>query len=256
MKTYGKKSKKSQTLRFPSTDPATILDDAFSQLNLKDPVNWQPRSKERTIEAPVAAFREAKKALEVTKELSDILKVIKSEGGTSINVTDWHTALESLSLEKIAEASYAQVYRATNKASATSILKVMQLELKSDPTSWKNGTAATLESILPEIKITNELSRIEGFVDLKGIYILVGNPPQEIVEAYERFDTSIEESTFPHPNTCTAKSAFLLLEQADAGVVLEDFKITKVEDFEEIFIGVLKPLALAEKQCGFEVSLS
>ncbi|RAL64220.1 hypothetical protein DID88_002112 [Monilinia fructigena] len=88
------------------------------------------------------------------------------------------------SIQKIAEASYAEVFRITNPV-GSSILKLLRLKVPTDPTSKRSDTAIKVETVVSEMRLMNSLTEIPGFVKFKDAHIVEGKPPAAFVEAYE-----------------------------------------------------------------------
>jgi serine/threonine-protein kinase haspin len=132
----------------------------------------------------------------------------------------------------------------------------MQLQLPSDPASYLIETAASVSSVVSEIRIMNALTEVPGYVTFKGTYIVQGPPPQEIVAAYDEHLESHQfedGSYFPHPETgFNENSTFLVLELGDAGNVLEGIEIDHLNKVWDLFLGVVMALSRAEITNEFE----
>lgn len=165
------------------------------------------------------------------------------------------------SVHKIAEASYAEVYRIIEDKSAcvdqeprSSILKVMRLQTRRDPTSLESENASRVEDVVSEIRIMNALTEIPGYVQFKEAYIVKGETEPFLTKAWEDHNrTSKEGSYFPHPSEYIKNTIFLVTELGDAGITLDDYNITKVDEAWDIFLGTVLALAKAEEVRSFEV---
>lgn len=157
---------------------------------------------------------------------------------------------------KIAEASYAEVYRITIPSGETSIIKVMRIESPDDPAASKSGTAIRVENIVSEVRIMNALTELPGFVRFKDAHIIRGRSIQPFIDAYEEREASRRgrRSQFPHPKAYTEKSEFLAIELGDAGCVLEDFVVNSIDQVWDIFLGTVLALAKGEMANEFEVN--
>lgn len=167
----------------------------------------------------------------------------------------WDEVLSSstTTIEKIAEASYAEVYRCTN-AEGTSILKVMQLKVSSDPASLDISTAHIVEDVIAELRIMNDLTTLPGFVTFKDAYLIKGKPVSQIKKAWDAWvKKSNDESQFPDPDTFGPKSTFLVIELGDAGEELEATPMKTIEQVWDVLLGVIIALARAESTNEFEV---
>lgn len=160
-----------------------------------------------------------------------------------------------MEIRKEAEASFSQVFTATNTSGKTSILKVIELKLSTDGKSLKRDTAISLETIMPEILITECLSQLVGFVENKAVHVLVGRPSPSIAVAYSIFAEQ-NETQFPLPSSYSPRSAFLLLEQDHAGMVLEEFPLLTCQDMTDVLLETITHLGIAERFLQFEVLCS
>lgn len=166
------------------------------------------------------------------------------------------------SVKKIAEASYAEVYRIIEDESVcagqerrSSILKVMRLKSRRDPNSMEIDTASRAEDVVSEIRIMNALTEIPGYVQFKGAYIVKGETEPFLSKAWDDHnENSKEESYFCHPREYTKNTLFLVIELGDAGITLDDYKIKSVDEVWDIFLGTVLALAKAEDVRSFEVS--
>jgi serine/threonine-protein kinase haspin len=177
-----------------------------------------------------------------------------TDRGITISPNSWDSVLPSHStLQKIAEASFAEVYRVIN-ADGTSILKIMQLKVSTDPGSLDIRTACAVESVISELRIMNALTEIPGFVTFKEAHIIRGKPGPQIKQAWNaHFALSGDKSEFPHPEDYTSDSTFLVIELGDAGNVLEDYKMEHIEQLWDVLLGAIIALSRAEFTNDFEV---
>ena len=167
----------------------------------------------------------------------------------------WGSVLSSddTTLEKIAEASYAEVYRATN-ASGTSILKVMQVKVSTDPASLECPTACVVENLVSELSIMNELTVVHGFVVYKEAHLIRGKPLPQIKQAWDAWaETSDNPSYFPDPESFGPTSTFLVIELGDAGKELDHEPMKHIEQVWDVLLSVIIALARAEESNQFEV---
>jgi hypothetical protein len=179
-----------------------------------------------------------------------------------MTINNWDIVLPPNStLVKIAEASFAEVYRVTTSNNDTSILKIMQLKVSSDPVSIDMSTTISAETVISEIRIMNAMTEIPGFVTFKDAHIIKGKPGLPIKEAYEHHRQihllpERKDSDFPDPDDYTADSTFLVIELGDAGVELENYQLDTVEKVWDILLGIIIALARAELSNEFEVCFS
>ncbi|CZT13510.1 uncharacterized protein RCO7_09304 [Rhynchosporium graminicola] len=177
--------------------------------------------------------------------------------GTPLFMSTWPEILpSSAEVWKIAEASFAEVYRVTTDA-GSSIIKVLQLKIPTDPASSDIGTAINAADLVSEIRIMNVLTEVPGFVGFKDAHLIKGRFAPSLEEAFYEYiadDGEYEprETHFPDPEIFTEESMFLVLELADAGDVLEDVAIENIDQVWDVFLGVCMALSRAEYLCEFE----
>ncbi|KAI9640005.1 hypothetical protein NHQ30_011564 [Ciborinia camelliae] len=188
----------------------------------------------------------------LASSLSPLLSAYEKDNGYPLATKKWEDVLASdSSIQKIAEASYAEVFRITNPA-GSSILKLLRLKVPTDPTSKRCDTAIKVETVVSEMRLMNALTEIPGFVKFKDAHIVEGKPPAAFVKAYEGHLNAGGESYYPHPNKISKNAVFLAIELGDAGHVLEKYSIKNVDQLWDIFLGVVIALARAEIENEFE----
>jgi serine/threonine-protein kinase haspin len=184
-----------------------------------------------------------------------------------LRVLTWHDVCpQGDTITKIAEASYAEVYRVRN-ARGTSIIKCIRL-----PSPLKPQTKAQMRSGLVdeephaqtdlqgELRISEWLADIPGFVIYKERYIVEGRAPKSLLETHQAFQKKMRRQDpdrlqfYPSPSRYLDGTRFLVVELGDAGVALEDFELTTAEQLWDIFFLVAVALARAEDLIAFEVS--
>ena len=193
-----------------------------------------------------------------TLALLPLLEKYKTDTQRRLPVEKWDDVLPSGSqVVKIAEASYAEVYRVSIDGSE-SILKVMQLKIPSDEASLRCYTAIEVSQVVSEVRIMNALTEYPGFVTFKAAHLIRGKPCASLIRARndcERWDPKAGLSNFPNPSTFTSNSIFLAIELGDAGQVLEEVDLVNSDQLWDIFLGVVVALAAAEEMFNFEVCL-
>ncbi|KAM0243100.1 hypothetical protein ACHAP5_006890 [Fusarium lateritium] len=165
---------------------------------------------------------------------------------------------------KIAEASYAEVYRVTNDR-GTSIIKVIRL-----PSPIKPQTKAQIrsglvdeephpeEDIKGELQISEWLADIPGFVVYKERYVVKGKTTKELLETHQSFQKKMKRQDpdraqfYPSPSRYLDDTRFLVVELGDAGTSLEDWKLTSESQLWDIFFLQAIALARAEDLVMFE----
>lgn len=165
---------------------------------------------------------------------------------------------------KIAEASYAEVYRVTNER-GTSIIKVIRMEspIKAQTkTQQKSGLVDeephSESDLLGELKISELLADIPGFVVYKERYIVQGKACKELLETHQAFHKKLKRQDpdrlqfYPSPSRYLNSTKFLVVELGDAGTALEDFELKSTDQLWDIFFHVAIALARAEVHIEFE----
>jgi serine/threonine-protein kinase haspin len=168
-------------------------------------------------------------------------------------------------IEKIAEASYAEVYRVSNER-GTSIIKVIRLEspIKAQTKAQENsGLVDELphceDDLRGELQISEWLADIPGFVIYKERYLVRGKAPKALLETHQTFHRRMKRKDpdrlqfYPSPGRYLDDTKFLVIELGDAGVALEDFALITVSQIWDVFFHVAVALARAEEKIQFEV---
>ncbi|KAG6008835.1 hypothetical protein E4U54_008656, partial [Claviceps lovelessii] len=167
-------------------------------------------------------------------------------------------------IEKIAEASYAEVYRVTNER-GTSVIKVIRL-----PSPIKPQTKAQVRSKLVdeephseadingELQISEWLADVPGFVVYKERYLVQGKTSKALLETHQVFQRRMKRKDpgraqfYPSPSRYLDDTKFLAVELGDAGVALEDWKLESESQLWDIFFLEAIALARAEEVAMFE----
>jgi len=170
-------------------------------------------------------------------------------------------------IEKIAEASYAEVYRVTNER-GTSIIKAIRLGSPIKPQTKTQVRSGLVDEephsegdLLGELKISEWLADIPGFVVYKERYVVRGKAPKALLETHQTFHRKVKRKDpdrlqfYPSPSRYLDDTEFLVVELGDAGTALEDFAVVSTTQLWDIFLNVAVALARAEDQIKFEVRL-
>ncbi len=168
-------------------------------------------------------------------------------------------------IEKIAEASYAEVYRITN-AHGTSIIKAVRLESPIKPQTKAQIRSGLVDEqphaeadMHGELRISDWLADIPGFVVYKEQYVVQGKAPKALLETHQAFHRREKRKDpdrlqwYPSPSRYLDETRFLVVELGDAGTALEDFELTDVSQVWDVFLHTALALARAEDLVEFEV---
>lgn len=169
-------------------------------------------------------------------------------------------------IDKIAEASYAEVYRVRNDR-GTSIIKVIRLPSPIKPQTKAQVRSGLVdeephseEDIQGELQISEWLADIPGFVIYKERYVVQGKTTRELLETHQAFQKKMKRQDpdraqfYPSPSRYLDDTRFLVVELGDAGTALEDWKLTTESQLWDIFLLQAIALARAEDLVMFEVS--
>lgn len=169
-------------------------------------------------------------------------------------------------IEKIAEASYAEVYRISNER-GTSIIKVIRLESPIRPQTKAQQKSGLVDEephgendLEGELRISELVADIPGFVIYKEKYLVEGKTTPALLETHQSYQRKMKRKDpgrlqfYPSPSRYLKETRFLVVELGDAGTALEDLKIDSTYQIWDVFLGVAVALARAENLIKFEVS--
>lgn len=167
---------------------------------------------------------------------------------------------------KIAEASYAEVYRITNDQ-GTSIIKVIRLESPIRPQTKTQIKARLIDEeprseadVQGELQISELLAGVPGFVIYKERYVVQGKATKHLLETHQTFQRRMKRQDpgraqfYPSPSRYLDETKFLVVELGDAGSALENWKVETESQLWDIFFLEALALARAEIESHFEVS--
>ena len=182
------------------------------------------------------------------------------------NFQAWTTERMSLlSMQKIGEGSFGEVYRATSNTE-TVIMKVVPLNARKGPGSRKY---TSIQSAANEIQLLEKMQKIPGFVEFRGACVLYGSMPSQLIKEWNLYKAQGRTVESKDPNKKTAYSErqlWLLIEMSDAGTNLESGyyrppgisdcmlqdKYLSVQRTWDIFWQIVRALAKAEVYAEFE----
>ncbi|EGS20645.1 uncharacterized protein CTHT_0024810 [Thermochaetoides thermophila DSM 1495] len=243
-----------------SQRPSATLENR--QLNLR---GSSSQSEQPTVDhKPDVAFPGCQRERAVQSEEGRDLGFEETFCNDSLPVLTWEDICATNRIEKIAEASYAEVYRVSNDH-GTSILKVIRLESPIKPQTkaqQRSGLvdedARSEEDMYGEMQISEWLSDIPGFVVYKSHYIVKGKAPKSLLETHQAFHRRMKRKDpnrlqfYPSPSRYLDDTKFLVIELGDAGIALEDFQLTDISQVWDIFLLTALALARAEDLIEFE----
>lgn len=252
-----RRSPRKSIKRIEIIDDATDSSDSPEDLGDSDHRNTKGDSQETTStnDKSLDEFQEQ-------QSLADLA------GDTSLRILTWDDVCPPGDrIEKIAEASYAEVYRVTNER-GTSVIKVIRL-----PSPIKPQTKAQVRSRLVdeephsendvngELQISEWLADIPGFVVYKERYIVQGKTSRALLETHQMFQRRMKRKDpgraqfYPSPSRYLDDTKFLVVELGDAGTALEDWELKSESELWDIFFLEAIALARAEELAMFEVRL-
>lgn len=188
--------------------------------------------------------------------LSPLFAAYREDFATPLEIHTWGEIIKEgfgHKFTKIAEASYAEVYRVVHPEGDISIVKVMRVKVAAEEGCQHYNNFSTARDTISELRIMNGLTEVPGFVGFKGAYIIKGKPCQPLLNAYDAYSERHGGfSEYPNPREYTENSTFLVIELADAGDVLEDIEISNINEVWDVLVGVTMALARAEIEFEFE----
>ncbi|KAK4502892.1 hypothetical protein PRZ48_006318 [Zasmidium cellare] len=194
----------------------------------------------------------------------------------------WSTQLSShFSINKIAEASFGEVYRLSLleeipdiSRSDESVFKIIPLRAPSSalPTDKRKRKAALTKQemmskpkdVANEVKLLQRMSAIPGFTNFRDMRILQGRPPEAFSAAFKAWNAEQKAkkkdlSHFPDPSKKTSYSEdqlWAVIEMQDAGNdlerMVENSECTSIWTVWDIFWQVVLSLAKGEEGAEFE----
>lgn len=184
---------------------------------------------------------------------------------TGLRILTWEEVCPfNSTITKIAEASYAEVYRVTNRL-GTSIIKCIRLTSPIRPLTKPQLASGLIDeephpetSLSNELQISEWLADIPGFVVYKERYIVQGKATKQLLETHQVFQRRMKRKDpgraqfYPSPSRYLEETRFLVVELGDAGVALEDFDLGGVEQVWDVFLLTAVALARAEDLVRFE----
>lgn len=264
----------------PSIEAIADLAEQLSEIQIKE--NWHKIKEGSQITENTATLSKSQKpaianhrvqgpepTLDVQVNLPSEYESQQAENSyaeTTLRILSWEdVCTHGDRIEKIAEASYAEVYRVTNDR-GTSIIKVIRLHSPIKAKTKAQERARLVdeephaeEDIDGELQISEWLADIPGFVVYKERYVVQGKATRQLLETHQVFQRRMKRQDpgraqfYPSPSRYLDDTRFLVVELGDAGIALEDWELTTQSQLWDIFFLVAVALARAEDLAMFEV---
>ncbi|KAH0538291.1 hypothetical protein FGG08_005111 [Glutinoglossum americanum] len=174
-------------------------------------------------------------------------------------------ASQKLTVLKIAEASYGEVYRLQSKCEKEieaedrhSVVKVIAIQPFRMPknSKLKKSQLSPISEIISEVGIMDRMADIPGFVVFKGLHVVRGKLAKQYADAWTTYhNIDPTRSLFPNPNnksTYSNDQLWAIIEMEDAGDELSDVPMNTFTEAWDIFWGVALALAKGEDMARFE----
>jgi serine/threonine-protein kinase haspin len=198
------------------------LNAIFSELRLNDEAEESILISHSTPQAPARPISPcpANIPASILAYLSPILNC-KNVSPIVSDFPVWMSYRTHLTLEKVGEGSYGEVFRATSPDNKTVILKLMPLNAM----KGKGAKSFTnVSSAANEIRLLERMQRVPGFVEFRGACVLHGTMPKEFIQLWNDYKSSGRTVESKDPNkkaSYSTEQLWLLLEMSDAGRNLE-----------------------------------
>ncbi|KAH8909812.1 hypothetical protein BR93DRAFT_924819 [Coniochaeta sp. PMI_546] len=226
----------------------------------------QPDQDDETpnVEQPISTLEQPAEPDTGQEKLSSIIDYTTSAEET-LRILTWDDVCSfGDRIEKIAEASYAEVYRVTN-IRGTSIIKVIRLESPIKPQTKTQQNSGLVDEephseddLAGELRISEWLADIPGFVVYKERYVVQGKASKALLETHQSFHRRAKRQDpdrlqfYPSPSRYLDSTRFMVVELGDAGKALEDFALENATQLWDIFFHTAIALARAEDLAKFE----
>ena len=252
------------------------LDKLTEQLNLLDLQNEsgsrtggsmeEGRESPPVVPSPLGEMEAPMKHLEIElDEPQEEVDQTAHEADETLRILTWEDVCPPGDrIEKIAEASYAEVYRVTN-AKGTSIIKVIRLDSPIKPQTKAQQRSGLVDEephaesdLQGELQISEWLADIPGFVVYKERYVVRGRAAAGLLDTHQAFHRRAKRRDpdrlqfYPSPSRYLDDTRFLVVELGDAGTALEDFYRGDCDQVWDVFLLVAIALARAEEMVCFE----
>ncbi|KAI9804067.1 MAG: hypothetical protein M1825_001468 [Sarcosagium campestre] len=192
------------------------------------------------------------------------------DGVKASNFQTWADSFGSFySVEKIAEASYGEVYRLSCKDShpsarfkgpTDSVLKFIPLKprfpVDASLKKIKMEQMTPLKDIVNEIETLKRMTDVPGLINIRDIRVFSGRVPVQFAKAWRSFKhRDGVETYFPDPGRKSSypeDQIWVVIEMENAGLDLEHVQLSSPVQVWDVFWGVAFALAKAEVHAEFE----
>jgi len=177
----------------------------------------------------------------ITNHAQPLLSLCNDEHTRSgpLDFRAWADSLSDfLSIKKIAEASYGEVFRlsllstvGTNFNEADeSVLKLIALKPPRSSTTLtatqkrKQAAMSAVEHVASEARMLKHMSLVPGMTNFRDLKVVQGRLPKQFVAAWKHYDTNVKKSLFIDPSKKSAyeeTQLWAVVEMQDAGTDLE-----------------------------------
>jgi len=177
----------------------------------------------------------------ITNHAQPLLSLCNDEHTRSgpLDFQAWADSLSScLSIKKIAEASYGEVFRLSLLSTVgtkfteadESVLKLIALKAPQSSTALtatqkrKQAAMSAVEHVASEARMLKHMSLVPGMTNFRDLKVVQGRLPKQFVAAWKHYDSNVKKSLFIDPSRKSAyeeTQLWAVVEMQDAGTDLE-----------------------------------
>ncbi|TPX61914.1 hypothetical protein PhCBS80983_g00768 [Powellomyces hirtus] len=157
---------------------------------------------------------------------------------------------KSTVMEKIGEASYSSVFSMTyaDCPSTPAALKIIPFSLEG---SAENGASEVMDvvDVVKELRVTERVGRMVGFVKLLGVGVCHGPWPQWLIDVWDGWPEASENT---HPVDMPADQLYALVVLPNRGKDLEHSAPFTIQQCKSMIQQLVMSIAFAEEDMEFE----